>query len=87
MDLTWRAEARVAQKEAAVLAEHAVVLAELPNFAAEVTLPISVGGRWDYPYQEMRLLVRQLYDTFGPNHLVWGSDMPNVLRFCKIYLP
>ena len=30
----------------------------------------------------MRLLVRQLYDTFGPNHLVWGSDMPNVLRFC-----
>ncbi len=56
-------------------------LAKLPDFLIEIAYPISYGGIWEYPYSESRPLIHQLYDWFGPDRLVWGSDMPNVLRF------
>ena len=48
----------------------------------EVALPISWGGRWDYPYAEGQALIRDFRDRFGAERLVWGSDMPNVERYC-----
>lgn len=57
-------------------------LAKLPDFAFEIAYPISYGREWEYPYRETWPLIHQLYDWFGPERLVWGSDMPNVLRFC-----
>lgn len=48
----------------------------------EICYPISWGGRWDYPYPESWGLIRELRDRFGIDSLVWGSDMPNVERFC-----
>jgi predicted TIM-barrel fold metal-dependent hydrolase len=48
----------------------------------EVMFPITWGGRWDYPYPEARPLVRGLRDLLGADRLMWGSDMPNVERFC-----
>ena len=44
--------------------------------------PISWGGVWDYPYPEAQQLIRGMRDLFGASKLVWGSDMPNVERFC-----
>jgi predicted TIM-barrel fold metal-dependent hydrolase len=57
-------------------------LGEFPNFYLELTYPISHGGTMEYPYGSLWSFVAQLRDEFGPERLVWGSDMPNVLRFC-----
>ena len=48
----------------------------------EVMFPITWGGVWDYPYPEAQALIRGMRDRFGAGKLVWGSDMPNVERFC-----
>lgn len=56
-------------------------LADFPVHA-EVLFPIKWGGRWDYPYPQARDLLRQYLDLFGAKRLVWGSDMPNVERYC-----
>lgn len=57
-------------------------LAKLPDFGFELAYPISYGGMYEYPYREIWPLIEQLYDRYGPERLIWGSDMPNVLRFC-----
>lgn len=31
---------------------------------------------WDFPYEAVQPLVRRLYDAFGGERLVWGSDYP-----------
>lgn len=61
------------------------IVYELGNhdgFLFEIAYPISYGRDWEYPYAETWPLIQQLYDALGPHKLVWGSDMPNVLRFC-----
>jgi predicted TIM-barrel fold metal-dependent hydrolase len=52
------------------------------NLQIELTFPIMWGGVWDYPYPEAQSLIRELRDKFGADKLIWGSDMPNVERFC-----
>jgi predicted TIM-barrel fold metal-dependent hydrolase len=49
---------------------------------SEVLYPIAWGGRHEYPYARAHAHIRQLYDRFGPKRLIWGSDMPNVERYC-----
>jgi predicted TIM-barrel fold metal-dependent hydrolase len=53
-----------------------------PNLLIEIMFPITWGGVWDYPYPEAQALIRQMRDLFGADRLIWGSDMPNVERFC-----
>lgn len=52
------------------------------NLLIEVMFPITWGGKWDYPYPEAQKLIQQMRDLFGASKLIWGSDMPNVERFC-----
>jgi predicted TIM-barrel fold metal-dependent hydrolase len=52
------------------------------NLQLEIMFPITWGGVWDYPYPEAQALVKGLRGRFGARKLVWGSDMPNVERFC-----
>src|SRR5712692_4653131 len=52
------------------------------NLLIEIMFPITWGGTWDYPYPEAQDLIRHMRDLFGASRLVWGSDMPNVERFC-----
>jgi len=52
------------------------------NLLIEIMFPITWGGVWDYPYPEAQKLTRELRDMFGASKLVWGSDMPNLERFC-----
>ena len=52
------------------------------NLLIEIMFPITWGGVWEYPYAEAQELIRQMRDLFGASKLVWGSDMPNVERFC-----
>ena len=48
----------------------------------EVMFPITWGGVWDYPYPEAQALIRDLREKLGAEKMMWGSDMPNVERFC-----
>ncbi len=43
--------------------------------------PISWSGRHDYLYADAAIQFQRLYDSFGSDRCVWGSDMPNVERF------
>jgi predicted TIM-barrel fold metal-dependent hydrolase len=52
------------------------------NLLIEVMFPITWGGVWEYPYPEAQELIRGMRDKFGSSKLIWGSDMPNVERFC-----
>lgn len=52
------------------------------NLQIEIMFPITWGGRWDYPYPEAQALIKDLRDRYGAHKLLWGSDMPNVERFC-----
>lgn len=52
------------------------------RLALEVMFPITYGGVWDYPYPEAQALIESLRDLLGADRLMWGSDMPNVERFC-----
>jgi predicted TIM-barrel fold metal-dependent hydrolase len=52
------------------------------NTLLEICFPITWGGVWDYPFPEAQALLRDLRDQLGAEKLVWGSDMPNVERFC-----
>ena len=48
----------------------------------EIAYPVSIGRDHDYPYPETHDTISLLYDSFGGGKLVWGSDMPNVERYC-----
>jgi predicted TIM-barrel fold metal-dependent hydrolase len=48
----------------------------------EVLYPIAWAGRMPYPYARALHHFRQTYERFGSGKLVWGSDMPNVGRYC-----
>jgi predicted TIM-barrel fold metal-dependent hydrolase len=52
------------------------------NLLIEIMFPITWGGVWEYPYVEAQALIRHMRDLFGASKLVWGSDMPNLERFC-----
>lgn len=52
------------------------------DFLVEIMLPITWGGVWDYPYPEARPLIEDMRNLLGAEKLIWGSDMPNVERFC-----
>lgn len=49
---------------------------------SEVLYPIAWGGKMNYPYTRAHSHIRQVYERFGPDKLIWGSDMPNVGRYC-----
>jgi predicted TIM-barrel fold metal-dependent hydrolase len=64
------------------LPDIAIEAGKHPNVYSELCYPITCGGVWEYPYRELWPYIRQLQEWFGPEKLVWGSDMPNVERFC-----
>lgn len=61
--------------------EVADLLDNCPVFS-EVLYPIAWGGKMNYPYTRAHGHIRQVYDRFGADKLTWGSDMPNVGRYC-----
>jgi predicted TIM-barrel fold metal-dependent hydrolase len=49
---------------------------------AELLYPIAIGGKLEYPYTKVHSHIQQLIDTFGSSRFMWGSDSPNVERYC-----
>ncbi len=57
-------------------------LLALENLIVELLYPIYWGRNHDYPYAELRPVLRELHRQVGATRLCWGSDMPNVERNC-----
>lgn len=57
-------------------------LLALDQITIEILYPISWGRNHDYPYPELRPVLRELHRRVGATRLCWGSDMPNVERNC-----
>jgi len=48
---------------------------------------VKVSHTWSlskqpYPYEDSQAQVKRLYDTFGPQRLMWGTDWPLVENYC-----
>jgi predicted TIM-barrel fold metal-dependent hydrolase len=39
-------------------------------------------SKQEYPYRDTHDQVRRLYDAFGPQRLMWGTDWPGVEDYC-----
>ena len=44
---------------------------------------IALGNVWDYPYPQLHPTTERLVEVLGSERLMWGTDMPNVERFCN----
>ena len=51
-----------------------------PNFNVQLLFAVFLGGEWDYPMPQMRPALEQLARRIGADRLVWGTDMPIVMR-------
>ena len=49
----------------------------------QLLFQISLGSVFDYPYLELHSAIAQLGEKLGTDRLMWGTDMPNVERFCN----
>lgn len=52
------------------------------QFTIELLYPIHWARDHQYPFPELRPVLRKLYEVVGSARLAWGSDMPNVERNC-----
>ena len=52
-----------------------------PRFYVQLLFPIFLGGIWEYPMPQVRPTVEKLVDRLGAGRLIWGTDMPMVMRY------
>lgn len=53
---------------------------ERPNFHLQLMFPIGLAWEWEYPMPQIHDTLRETIQRIGANRLIWGSDMPTVLR-------
>lgn len=57
-------------------------LNQVPNIYLKVSgLPEANWERYPFPKSQQR--VREVYDTFGPDRMIWGSNFPVAARVCS----
>ncbi len=52
-----------------------------PRFYLQLLFAIFLGGVWDYPMHEVRPTMEKLVERVGVERLMWGTDIPMVMRF------
>ena len=52
-----------------------------PNFSLQLLFAIFFGGDWDYPMPQVRPTLEKLVERIGVDRLMWGTDIPMVMRF------
>jgi predicted TIM-barrel fold metal-dependent hydrolase len=62
-------------------------LAKLLRLARYGRVYVKLSHLWslskeEYPYRDTHDQVRRLYDAFGPERLMWGTDWPGVEEYC-----
>lgn len=56
-------------------------LARFPRVMVKISHLWSLS-RQQYPYRDTHELVKKVYDAFGPERLMWGTDWPIVEKYC-----
>jgi len=59
-----------------------LALSRYPNVFVKVSHTWSVSKQ-PYPYPDAQEQVKKLYDAFGPQRLMWGTDWPMVEAHCS----
>jgi predicted TIM-barrel fold metal-dependent hydrolase len=54
---------------------------ESPNVYLQLMFPIALGAVWDYPMPQVRPTIEECVNRVGAHRLIWGTDMPIVMRF------
>ena len=54
---------------------------ENPKLHLQLMFPIALGDVWDYPMAEVRPTIQECVQRIGADRLMWGTDMPIVMRF------
>tara|TARA_Y100001960_G_scaffold300652_1_gene349928 strand:+ start:1398 stop:2528 length:1131 start_codon:yes stop_codon:yes gene_type:complete len=52
-----------------------------PNFYLQLLFPIFLGGVWDFPMKPVLPTLKELNERVGADRLIWGTDMPMVMRY------
>lgn len=52
-----------------------------PRFSLQLLFAISLGDIWEYPMAQVRDTMKRLVDRLGADRLMWGTDIPMVMRF------
>lgn len=53
-----------------------------PRLHLEVSFPVRLGDRFDYPFREVWPTLEAMLRNVGSRNLLWGTDMPFQNRFC-----
>jgi predicted TIM-barrel fold metal-dependent hydrolase len=61
--------------------EKLMALKRYPKLFVKVSHAWSLSKQ-PYPYRDSQTQIKRLYDAFGPQHLMWGTDWPLVENFC-----
>ena len=61
--------------------KYLLALKKYPNVFVKVSHTWSLS-RQPYPYPDSQALVKRIYDAFGPQRLMWGTDWPLVENYC-----
>jgi predicted TIM-barrel fold metal-dependent hydrolase len=61
--------------------EKLIALKRYPKAFVKVSHTWSLS-RQPYPYRDSQAQVKRLYDAFGPQRLMWGTDWPLVENHC-----
>ena len=54
---------------------------ENPNAHLQFLFPIGLGPVWDFPMPQVRPTIEECVKRIGADRLMWGTDMPIVMRF------
>ena len=52
-----------------------------PNLYLQLLFPIALGAVWDYPMPQVRPTIEECVKRIGADRLMWGTDIPMVMRF------
>jgi predicted TIM-barrel fold metal-dependent hydrolase len=63
------------------LLEPLLALRRYPNVFVKVSHTWSLSKQ-TYPYKDSQAMVKRVYDAFGPQRLMWGTDWPLIEGYC-----
>jgi predicted TIM-barrel fold metal-dependent hydrolase len=61
--------------------KHLLALKRYPNVFVKVSHAWSLS-RQPYPYPDCQAQIKRIYDAFGPQRMMWGTDWPLVEAYC-----
>ncbi len=62
--------------------QHLLRLSRYPSVHVKITDPWAISKEEGFPYRKAEPIFRRVFETFGPQRCLWGSDWPLVRDQC-----